>query len=215
MKLSAGKILKPGGRTERLVAVELGRRPVGPRRVERAVVDASKRAEEIVARAEEKAQALLEEAKDRAEQVKLNASVEARAEALAELATQSLALKRAEQFADEAALTRSIQLAGVLAERLLGEELQLRPERVTALARQALAESRGARRIKIYANPRDLSFLEAERESLGLGEQIVELFAEPHLGQGELRLETDLGVLDAALRPQLERLVQELKRSLK
>lgn len=215
MTLPRGRVLR-ATETGQLVRVTLpGASPLPKGRVvERELVDAAERASRIVADAERRAQAILEQAALQAGDVRVKAEAEGRAEGVATLAARALALSALEARADEQALERSVGLARVLAERLLGEELRLDPARVAALARQALAEARGARRARIVAHPDDATLLEPCLAELGLGAGAVSIAADPTRTRGSLRLETDIGVLDAELAPQLDRLTERLRRTL-
>lgn len=215
MTLSRGRVI-PASELGDPVPVATGRRGGLPRgRVApRDVVDAADRAREIVAEAEERASTLLADAQREAAQVRLRAEEEGRAEAAAEVAARALALADHEARADERQLDRAVELARILAERLLGEQLQLDPGRVVALAREALAEARGARRVTIVAHPEDVEALERSLSALGLDPGSSRIQADTTRARGNLRLETDIGVLDAELAPQLERLALKLRQSL-
>ena len=78
---------------------------------------------------------------------------------MAAVAAKALALAAREADFDERNLDRAVELARLLAERLLGEALAIDPARVAALARAALAEARGARRAVIAAHPDDAAEL--------------------------------------------------------
>jgi flagellar assembly protein FliH len=178
--------------------------------VHKSVVDAERRAREITEAAEREATLLL--ARARAELAELNerTMADARATAAARLAAESLALAALEDSADRRALDRVVALARLLAERLLGETLALEPSRVAALAEQALKEARGARRITIIAHPADVA--ELERALRGAQrEHVTRIEPDARRARGNLRFETDIGVLDADLAPQLDRLAQRLR----
>ena len=103
----------------------------------------------------------------------------------------------------------------MLSERLLGQALALDPELVTGLARQALSEARGARRVRIFAHPEDAAILRRDASTLGLAESAVSITEDANRARGQLRLETDIGVLDAELAPQLDRLAKRLRETLR
>lgn len=180
----------------------------------RALVEAGAEAERLLAKARVEAQLLLESAERKAADLKLRAEAEARAEAAAKLAAHALSLASYEAKADERALERSIALARLLAERLLGASLAVAPEQVVALARQALSEARGARRLSIVAHPEDAKLLADALPSLGVPVEIVRVSPDGSRKRGSLRIETDIGVLDADLAPQLDRLALKLRESL-
>jgi len=182
--------------------------------VPKALVDASAEASRILAKARVEAQTLVAAAERRAADLKLLAEAEARAEASAKLAAHALSLATHEAKADERALERTVALARLLAERLLGASLSLSPEQVVALARQALAEARGARRLAIVAHPEDALLLSDALPSLGVAIETVRVVADGSRARGSLRIETDIGVLDADLAPQLDRLALRLRETL-
>jgi flagellar biosynthesis/type III secretory pathway protein FliH len=182
--------------------------------VPKALVDASAEATRMLAKARVEAQALLAAAERRAADLKLLAEAEARAEASAKLAAHALALATYEAKADERALTRTVELARLLAERLLGASLAIAPEQVVTLARQALAEARGARRLSIVAHPEDATLLSQSLASLGVAVETVRVVPDTARPRGSLRIETDIGVLDADLAPQLDRLALRLRETL-
>jgi flagellar biosynthesis/type III secretory pathway protein FliH len=180
----------------------------------RNVVDASAEASRLVAQARAEATQLLATAERQVADLKLRAEAEARAEAAAKLASHALALASHEAKAEERALDRSVALARLLAERLLGASLAMVPEQVVSLARQALAEARGARRLSIVAHPEDAKLLSGSLASLGVAVETVRLVPDTARARGSLRIETDIGVLDADLAPQLDRLALRLRETL-
>jgi flagellar biosynthesis/type III secretory pathway protein FliH len=182
--------------------------------VPKALVDASAEASRMLAKARVEAQTLVAAAERRAADLKLLAEAEARAEASAKLAAHALALAAHEAKADERALERTVSLARLLAERLLGASLAVAPEQVVTLARQALAEARGARRLSIVAHPEDARLLSQALPSLGVAVETVRVVPDGSRQRGSLRIETDIGVLDADLAPQLDRLALRLRETL-
>jgi flagellar biosynthesis/type III secretory pathway protein FliH len=182
--------------------------------VPKTFVDADAEATRLLANARVEAQTLIAAAQRRAADLKLLAEAEARAEASAKLAAHALALATHEAKADERALERSVALARLLAERLLGASLAVAPEQVVSLAQQALAEARGARRLSIVAHPADAELLSGSLPSLGVAIETVRVVPDPSRQRGSLRIETDIGVLDADLAPQLDRLALRLRETL-
>lgn len=212
--LTRGRIVR-SGETGSMEAVTLPRPPrTFGRRVSREVVEASERAKQILADAEARANTLLEAAARGAGDVRIRAEMEGRAEGVALVAATALRLAANEAAFDERSLDRSIELAKILAERMLGRALELDPTVASSLARQALTEARGARRVRIFAHPEDAAAIEKERGSLGLPENAVVIFSDADRQRGDLRLETEIGVLDAALAPGLERLAKKLREAM-
>ena len=216
MTLIVGRVIKAEGLAQAaLVELEIEDKTL-PRGlvVRREVLEADERARALLAAAQARASHLIQEAERTAAELRLRAEAEGRADAAAKVAARALALRHYEARADERSLERSVELARLLAERLLGESLRVAPEQVVALARQALAEARGARRILVLAHPEDAKILEHSLPALGLDPAAVQVRADAARTRGNLRIETEIGVLDAELAPQLERLALKLRESL-
>jgi flagellar biosynthesis/type III secretory pathway protein FliH len=171
-------------------------------------------AQRLVANAREMAEEIVRLARVDAAAVAAAAAEEARQAEQAKAAGIFVALRVEDERRAERDLDRSISLAVLLAERLLGQALEQRPEHVAALARQALAEARGARRATIEAHPLDAEALQRHLVDVGLGDAVIEIRASDELGRGSLRVITNLGTLDAKLTPQLERLAKALRDAL-
>jgi flagellar biosynthesis/type III secretory pathway protein FliH len=167
--------------------------PMG-RRIAREIMDAHDEAERI------------------REAAKRDAALEAREEEVARLAASFLALRKADDERAERDLDRAVELAKILAERLVGEGLKIEPERIAGLAANALAETRGARNVRIDANPDDVAPL---REALASVGHEAALNVDPALARGSLVVHTDLGTIDAQLRPQLDRLAKALREAMR
>ena len=172
-----------------------------------ALVEARAEAARIVAEA--RATAAAEASKAAAD-----AAREAREEETARLAAGFLALREAEARQLESGKGRLVELATLLAERLLGEALRVEPQRIAELAAVAIEEARGARRIRISASPEDVTPL---REAFAAVDARIPIDVEVDsaLERGSLVLHTDLGTLDARLAPQLERLAAALREALR
>lgn len=177
--------------------------------------EAHERARAIVARAEERAAAIVHEAERAAAQARLHAEAQGRADAAAALAAQAIALRAHESSSADRQLDQLLALARVLAERILGDELRLAPDRIADLARQALTEARGARQISIEAHPDDVPALESALGTLAPHAETVRVVPVATRARSSLKIVTDVGVLDADLSPQLERLTQKLRETLK
>lgn len=215
MKLGFGRVLPAAPLDEQTTADRrVARRPVTARVVPEGVVSASEQARAIVARAEAAASALVAQAETRAAALGAELATRAKSDAATALAARELAVAAREANARERHLDDSVALARLLAERLLGEALRVDPSRVVALARQALTEARGARQVSLAAHPEDVPLLE---RALAAGEltPLVLVVGDPKRPRGSLRLDTELGTLDAELAPQLDRLAEKLREALR
>jgi flagellar biosynthesis/type III secretory pathway protein FliH len=184
------------------------------RRLAREALDAHLVAERMLDEARRESEAILARARESAEHIASSAAEEARHVEHARLAALYLALRVEDDRRQERDLDRAIDLARVLAERLLGEALESDPTRIVALARQALVEARGASRAVIEASPLDADALRSHLLELGLAASALEIRIDPQLSRGSLRVHTNLGTLDVQLTPQLERLAQALRDAL-
>lgn len=178
------------------------------------VVEAHAAAERLLEAARAEAQAWVDAARAASAEVRHRAAEDGRAEGVASLAAREIELAARVARADAGALDRIVALATLLAERLLGEALAVEPSRVTALARQALAEARGAQRVRVVAHPEDAALLSSDLERLGVPGGAVEVVASAARERGSVRLETDVGVIDGELAPQLARLASALRAAL-
>jgi flagellar biosynthesis/type III secretory pathway protein FliH len=180
----------------------------------RAELEAKESATRTLAEAKRAADAIVAEARAKAQSVAQNAAREAAEAEQAKVAALYAALRVREERSAEAQLDRSVELARVLAERLLGESLQVDAQTVAKLARQALAEAQGARTVRIEAHPDDVATLKQHVTMLNIS-QVASITPDATLERGSLRLHTDLGTIDAQLRPQLERLAAALRDALR
>lgn len=180
-------------------------------RVAAAELEARQRAEGVLRGAERRARHILDDATRSAAEARLDAEAAGRAKALAEFAAQSLELRARLARAQEATLETTTDLARILAERLIGEALRLEPRTVVALAQQVLREARGAAAVTLACHPDDAPALQ---NALGATEGLS-LATDPDLARGDLRLDTDVGRIEARIGAQLAVLAVALQRSLR
>ncbi|CAN5378755.1 hypothetical protein BH09MYX1_BH09MYX1_18810 [soil metagenome] len=205
MALTKGRVIRGEGTVSPKPMLGAARRT----KIAREELEGRATGEALVARAREAAQAIESEARARSADAVERAKAAARESEAARFAAMHLALRAREERSDAAAVERSIAMARILAERLLGEALRLDPGLVTSLAACALAEARGARSARIDAHPEDAALL--RREMLRFAPLVVTVSEDASLARGSLRLHTDLGTLDAQLPVQLERLAAALR----
>jgi len=183
------------------------------RRIAREVLEARLEAERIREEARSQATAIITRARNEAQAAAAEVAREAREQAEATVAAQWLAIREAEGAGLASDTDRIITIAVALAERLLGTVLNLQPQRIADLAKVAISEARGARRIVIEAHPQDAEILRSS-----LRERLDPLSAEVRdneaLARGELQLQTDGGTIDAKLATRLERLAAALRDAL-
>jgi flagellar assembly protein FliH len=188
--------------------------PLRPRIIARPIADAKAEARALLEKARDEAQQIIARAEAAANDLILQQHTRARADALCLVVGEALELRKRQAELEKNVLDRSVDFATLLAERLLGEELSLAPERVRALARQALTESAGARHAIIVAHPRDAAELRSGLAHLGSLLDSIGIEDDAKLGRGHIRVETELGVIEADVRDQLERLATQLRKLL-
>ncbi|MDP9002742.1 MAG: FliH/SctL family protein [Myxococcota bacterium] len=181
------------------------------RRIAREELAARLAGERIVREAHSLAEAIAARTREQAASAAAQAARDTQNEAEAKVAARWLVFKQEEDLRLERDKERIIAVAIVLAERLLGATLELHPARIADLARGAVAEARGASRISIEAHPLDVDALGQHFKMVGLHGLPVEVRKNAALARGELRLQTDVGTIDAKLAPQLERLAAALR----
>jgi len=181
------------------------------RRLAREELEAGLDAERILDAARRRADEILDRARAEAAGAVAAAVESARADAHATLAAQWLAVRQAEQRRPEQEQERIIAMAVALAERLLVAALELDPARIGGLARAVIAEAGGARRAVIDAHPLDADALRTELAKTALDIQSIEVRQDAALARGELRLHTDVGIIDARLAPRFDRLAAALR----
>jgi len=179
-----------------------------------ATLNAREEAARLLQEAREQAAALLQSAGQQAAALREQTQSVAHAEAAARLAAAWLELEARRDQLERDGLERVLQLARLLAERILGQELRQSPEAIVSLARKTLEEARGARQLEICAHPEDAQLLEAHLGALGFEVGRVTIAAAGDLARGDLRIETNLGHLDGFLAPRLDRLLELLREKL-
>jgi flagellar biosynthesis/type III secretory pathway protein FliH len=107
----------------------------------------------------------------------------------------------------------AIHLAAAMAGRICRREVARQPEITLELVREALELAGANSRMRIFLHPddqaalgRQLSAVAGEFSKLGN----AEIVADPQIGRGGCRVETDYGVIDQQFEAQLARIEEEL-----
>jgi flagellar biosynthesis/type III secretory pathway protein FliH len=125
-----------------------------------------------------------------------------------------LRLEQREAAVDEASLERSVAIARLLAERLLGTALRLDADVVADMAREAMVHLWRSRRVIIHAHPEDVPSLERHVTTYGMPPERIQIQPDPDRKRGCLRFVSDFGELDGDIGPQLDRLVDVIRQEL-
>jgi flagellar biosynthesis/type III secretory pathway protein FliH len=179
--------------------------------VKQPLADALEQARTLTAAAETRAREIVAQAEQEARSVRETAFEQGRQEGAEQLARAWVRLRREEATKDEREISRSIDLARAMSERLIGEALRIDPEHILSLAKEALRAARKARRIVVVAHPEDAAVLARDVGVLGLENAAIEIHADAARARGSLLFHTDLGTLDADLSLQLDRLATALR----
>jgi type III secretion protein L len=180
------------------------------RRMPREALAAKDESARLVEEARAKADAIVAEARVKAAGIAEQSAREAREQEIAKVAAELFAMRITEEQRAERGLDRTVEVAVLLAERIVGEALRVEPERIAAIATEALRETRGARKVSIEACPDDVATLAAL-----LGPDVATITPSDELRRGSLVVHTDLGRVDARLEPQLARLAAALREALR
>ena len=103
----------------------------------------------------------------------------------------------------------SIDIAFGVAQKILGEELQTRPELVREVVGRALRQVLDCDQIRLRVNPEDLDYLKSvqtDLQNLVSGEVHLDVRADGGIEKGGCMIDTERGVLDAQLSSQLKTL---------
>ena len=218
MTVGFGRIIRRaalGEAPERVQSLGEAQNSVTGRLLRRSEAEALDRAGQIIAAAERRAISMVEQAERVSSERRLLLESQARATALADFAALAVKHARREELIDREQMDRSIAIATLLAERILGEVLSLDPSRIGALAREVLREVHGARRVVIATHPQDADRLRTFFGDFDAKEEVCRVVADTSLARGDLRVQTDLGVICAELGDRLEQLADRLREELK
>lgn len=214
MTLARGRVLRAAAGLETVPLGSFAGEPRAGRRLARVVVEAKDEASRVIGAAERRARTILDAAERNAEGERLLAEERARTDVLAEFAGRLVRLRRLEAEGDARTLDRAVELGRVLAERLIGRALELDATWVARLARQALSEAGGARRVVLHARPEDAELLRSVLAEVDPEGRVHEVLADLALGPGDLVLHTELGVIEARVGKTLDRLAERLREAL-
>lgn len=185
--------------------------PAAARRVPRVLVQAEEQAAQLLEKAQADAAALLQAANAECSQLREAAAAAGRAAGYAELTALLLRQKAREAELDHAARERSLTLARLLAERLVGRALEHDPGVVADLATTLLDEIRGARQIQFMVHPEDAPILERAFAQLRVPNRSVAVTPEVGMPRGQLRVVSELGTFHADLGRRLDVLCDALR----
>jgi len=169
------------------------------------IYSAQETAQDIVTQARRQAEALLAGAQADAEDVRAQARQTGRQEGLAQVTELLVAARVQAEALRRQAVTSLVPLAIRVAEKVLGREIQMRPELVETQVIEALDQVSWCRRIVIRVAPEDLDILKRRRSDLmaRLPEASLDLIGDPEITRGGCLIDSEAGQIDATLETQL------------
>lgn len=168
---------------------------------------------DAIDRANSIANETIEQARRDSEEIRDKAREEGRAQGLKEVLDQ-LALARREY--DEliaGAEQDMLDMAFRLAQRIIGEAIELEPGRVEQMVANVLGHARGKREIVVQVAPNDLQVLETKRDEFSRQVDGVCVYfeAESSLSRGSCVIQTESGHIDGRIETRLETLKRALQ----
>ena len=179
--------------------------------VRRERLEAIGSAADILALAREQAAQLTRDAQLEAEQIRSEAEQQGLAQGATKLAASALRIEQQRAGLREASQSDMITIARLLAERLIHKALQLNPETIVDLARDAMAQLSRSRRVTLHAHPDDTQALRTHVDVFGIPQECIKILPDPTRARGCLRFDSDIGEIDADIGLQLDRLVEAIR----
>jgi len=107
-----------------------------------------------------------------------------------------------------------VRLSVSIAEKILGRELELRPEAVVDTVRSAVRRLRDREQLRVSVNPRDFEHVRSARDDLISavdGVRALEVVEDRRVDPGGCVIESQNGTLDARVKTQLDQLAAALE----
>ncbi len=198
-------------------STSLRREAVAPNRAEilrRERLQAELEAREIRARLQAEVERRLAQAERETAEIRAAAERAGFEEGLARAVGERVKIALSEEQLDQRARARSIEVARLLAERLVGRSIELDESTVHDMANVVLSEVRGVRQIRFEVHPRDVDLLRQALQAAPPRPIPITVEANENLKRGDFQLRTDTGILRASLPGRLETLARALAESL-
>ena len=173
------------------------------------VYSASAKARELLQKAQLEAETILQRAAQESEKQRQNAYDTGYQEGLAQT-TELLVKARLEQEQFLKNANRDLMdLAFKIAEKIIGKQLEIEPDTIISIVKQAMQTVRQSKQLTIRVHPADAKILKENEEELQetLGRQrILDVMEDKKVQQGGCIIESEIGTVEAQLHTQLERL---------
>lgn len=173
--------------------------------------EAVEQAQAIVQQAQDLAHRIEQEAREQAKQALAHAHREGVDRAHAQVASAWIELQRQRVKQQDDLVDQCAVIIKAMTERLVGEVLELHPERIAVMVRDAIRPLRRARRITIHAHPNDAQVLTDQLDKLGVDSDIVQVASDTQRCRGSLHFYSDCGEINADLQLQLDKFVYAIR----
>ena len=180
----------------------------------RETVEAKSEASDILEGARAQAQSLIDAATTEAEALRDSARIEGRREGIDQGATEvAQIIKRMTEHQQEQeaqVLPQLLKLVRKMAEKVIGSELEQRPEALVGMIKRTLHDkARQRRSLLLRVNPADLEVVRNERHRLMdalVRASDLAIREDDDISPGGVIIETEAGTIDARLETQLDAL---------
>jgi type III secretion protein L len=173
------------------------------------VYSASAKARELLQKAQLEGEEILRKAKQKSEELRKSGYDAGYQEGLAQTTEQLLkARMEYEQFLRNAN-RELMDLAFKIAEKIIGKQLEIEPQTVISIVKQAMQNVRGSKQLTIRVHPSDAKILRENDDDLqeALGRQrMIDIMEDKKVQPGGCIIESEIGIVEAQLQTQLERL---------
>jgi type III secretion protein L len=173
------------------------------------VYSASAKARELLQKAQLEAETILRKAEEESTKQRQTGYESGYQEGLAQT-TELLVKARTEQDQFLKNANRDLMdLAFKIAEKIIGKQLEMEPETIIAIVKQAMQTVRQSKQLTIRVHPEDAKLLKENEEELQetLGRQrILDVVEDKKVQRGGCIIESEIGTVEAQLHTQLERL---------
>ncbi|MCI0416135.1 type III secretion system stator protein SctL [bacterium] len=173
------------------------------------VYSASAKARELLQKAQREAEAILRNAEEESAKQRQTGYDTGYQEGLAQT-TELMVKARTEQEQFIKNANRDLMdLAFKIAEKIIGKQLEMEPETIIGIVKQAMQTVRQSKQLTIRVHPEDAKILKENEEELQetLGRQrILDVVEDKKVHRGGCIIESEIGTVEAQLQTQLERL---------
>jgi len=173
------------------------------------VYSASAKARELLQKAQIEAEEILRKAKEKSEELRQSGYDTGYQEGLAQTTEQLVkARMEHEQFLKNAN-RELVDLAFKIAEKIIGKQIEIEPQTIISIVKQAMQNVRGSKQLTIRVHPNDAKILRENDEELqeALGRQrMIDILEDKKVQPGGCIIESEIGTVEAQLQTQLERL---------